>query len=130
MNDSTTADPLRAAVYCRISEDQDDERLGVERQGKDCLKRVDGEGWIRLPDHSLATFSDNDVSGDTRATERAAFGRLCAAIQAGKVDVVVAYKQARLFRHTAKYLAFCELCRAAGVKTLAFVSDPDVDLGA
>jgi DNA invertase Pin-like site-specific DNA recombinase len=124
----TSSQTLRAAVYCRISEDKEDDQLGVERQRKDCLKLVVNNGWIVVADGSADTFTDNDISGAKDATERKAFCRLINAIQAGQVDVVVAYKQARLYRHTMGLLEFCDLARSAGVESVAFVADPDIDL--
>jgi len=123
-----TSPTTKAAVYCRISEDEDDEKLGVARQREDCLKRVEREGWTLVSDATVGdTFTDNDVSGGKDATQRAAFGRLTAAIATGKVDVVVAYKQARIYRDAEKILAFFHFCKGAGVKLVALVADPDVD---
>jgi site-specific DNA recombinase len=124
-----TSTTTRAAIYCRISEDQDDEQLGVERQRRDCLRLVESNGWTVVPDGSSDTFTDNDIPGDRDATERAGFGRLVAAMRAGKVDVLVAFKQARVYRHTVRFLLFCDEAKEAGVQRLVFVADTDVDLG-
>ena len=104
----SSANAFRAAVYVRISRDDDEERYGVERQRKDCLDRVRREGWAVVNDGASDTFTDNDVSGGG-ATGREAYGRLVAAVQAGRVDAVVAYSQARLARNAMLFLEFCEI---------------------
>ncbi len=68
---------------------------------------MERNGWDLISDGSLDTFSDNDISVAKDATERVAFGRLVDAIKAGSVDVVAAYKQARIYRDTIKFLDFC-----------------------
>jgi DNA invertase Pin-like site-specific DNA recombinase len=123
----SSTNAVRAAVYCRISHDQDDERQGVERQRQDCLRVVERNGWVVVPDGTSDTFTDNDVSGAVDITERPAGGRLVAAMRAGKVNAVVAYTQARIYRDTAKFLGFCELLRTQDVETLALVADADVN---
>lgn len=116
---------LRAAIYCRISQSEDE--LGVERQRKDCLALVERNGWTVVKDGKSDTFTDNDISGAKDATERAAFGRLGAAIRAGHVDAVVATNQARIYRHTTKFLEFCDECKDFGVEVMALVSDADIN---
>jgi site-specific DNA recombinase len=48
----------RAAIYCRISSDRDDERLGVERQETDCRRRCAERGW----DVIEPPYFDNDIT--------------------------------------------------------------------
>lgn len=123
-----TSTTTRAAIYCRMSEDQDDEQLGVERQRQDCLKLVERHCWTLVPDGKLDTFTDNDISGAKDATGRAAFGRTISAAEAGQVDVIVAYKQARIYRDTLRWLEFCSVVKDAGIETVALVASTDVAL--
>ena len=106
---------MRAVVYCRISRDREGLELGVERQRADCLRLVEAKGWDLVHDGDSDTFTDNDISGAKDYTERAAFGRMIRAIEAGKVDAVVAYTQARIYRDAAKFLEFCEILKSSGV---------------
>ena len=48
---------VRCAIYVRISQDQNGERLGVTRQLDDCLALADRLGW-----EVVARFDDNDIS--------------------------------------------------------------------
>ncbi len=50
-------DTVRAAVYCRISDDRRGLGLGVQRQRQDCHELAGRNGW-----QIVATFVDNDVS--------------------------------------------------------------------
>ncbi len=118
---------MRAVVYCRISRDREGLELGVERQRADCLRLVEAKGWDLVHDGDSDTFTDNDISGAKDYTERAAFGRMIRAIEAGKVDAVVAYTQARIYRDAAKFLEFCEILKSSGVETVALVADADVN---
>jgi site-specific DNA recombinase len=122
-----TRENLRAAVYCRISRDREGLELGVERQRTDCLRLVKSKGWDLVHDRDTDTFTDNDISGTKDYTERAALGRMIRAIQAGEVDAVVAYSQARLYRDAAKFLEFCDILKSSGVETVALVADTDVN---
>ena len=53
----------RAAIYVRISQDQNGERLGVTRQLDDCLALADRLGW-----EVVARFDDNDISAFNGST--------------------------------------------------------------
>jgi site-specific DNA recombinase len=116
-----------AAIYCRISSDRDEERGGVERQRSDCLNLASRNGWTVVNDGDHDTFTDNDISGAKDADERPAFARLIKAIESGKVDAVIAYKQARIYRDTEKFLAFCRMCKDSGIETVALVSDAAIN---
>ena len=48
--------PLRAALYCRISEDPQNLQAGVERQKADCRAYAERQGWTVVD-----TFVDNDT---------------------------------------------------------------------
>jgi site-specific DNA recombinase len=50
-------DTVRAAVYCRISDDRRGLGLGVARQRQDCTELARRNGW-----QVAGTFIDNDVS--------------------------------------------------------------------
>jgi len=102
-------------VYCRISQDPGDGRVGVERQRKDGLADAEREGWTLVSDISGDTFTDNDISGDQGYTKRAAFARMMAAVKAGRVDVVIAYSQARLVRDVRMFLDTLDVFSAHAV---------------
>src|SRR5947209_3669246 len=112
---------VRAAVYCRISDDRTEEALGVARQELDCRALAERRGW-----DVADLYIDNDLSA-YRGAPRPAYSRLLDDISAKRVDAVVVYDLDRLHRHPRELEQFFEVCDAAGLKHLASVSG-DVDL--
>ena len=108
--DSTAeVDTVRAAVYCRISDDRRGLGLGVPRQHQDCLELARRHGW-----QVTVTFIDNDVSAYS-GKPRPQYDQLMQAVQAGAVDVVVAWDPDRLHRSPAELEAFIAAVERAGV---------------
>src|SRR5438445_4796307 len=98
----------RAVIYTRISRDDQDERLGVQRQEKD-LRREAERRKLRL----VRVLTDNDVSGTKDS--RPDFDRLIEMIENGEVDVVLAADLDRLTRGFKPYVRFYEACTEARV---------------
>ena len=113
---------VRAAIYCRISKDTEDTRLGVERQEKDCQKLCGDRGWT-----VAGVFIDNDISAADPKKKRPEYARLLKDIASGKVDAVVVWAEDRLHRRPAELESFVQACDAAGLTKLASVSG-DTDL--
>lgn len=82
----------RAAIYARISEDQEGAGAGVARQVEDCRAEAAKRGW-----DVAEVYVDNDVSA-TRSKFRAEYSRMMKDIHAGKVDALVVYDPDRLTR--------------------------------
>jgi site-specific DNA recombinase len=83
---------VRAAIYCRISQDQTGEQLGVTRQQEDCEHLVAAHGWT-----VAEVFVDNDISASS-GKARPAYKRMLAAIEAGQIDALVTWAPDRLYR--------------------------------
>jgi len=94
---------------------------GVIRQDEDCE---------RLAEYRRATivarFPDNDVSASGRKL-RPEFEKMLKAIDAGQVDVVIAYSLDRLTRNSRDRVRLIESCQKAGV-TIWLVRGSDLDL--
>ena len=91
----TTKQHKRAAIYCRISEDNTGEAAGVERQRRDCVKYAKAQGWQVHGD----AYIDNDVSASSYSRKpRAQYKEMLAAVERGEVDVIVAWHIDRLYR--------------------------------
>ncbi len=105
-----TAKPLRAALYCRISEDPRDLQAGVDRQKLDCRAYAERQGWTVVD-----TFVDNDTSAYNGKKHRRDYHRLLAAVQARQFDVVVGYHSSRWHRDVMEYFQFVELLKATGI---------------
>lgn len=113
--------PRSAAIYCRISSDPGESRLGVERQEADCRALAERKGWPVAD-----VLVDNDLSAAS-GKPRPQYQRLLAAIEAGEIDAVVAWDLDRLHRRPIELEEFFAVCDRAGVRHLASVGG-DVDL--
>lgn len=92
---NTSIVPMRIAIYVRISKDDTDSMLGVERQEAMCRELI----AQRYPRHPIVieVYSDNNRSAWSGA-RRPAYERLMADMAAGRVDLVVCYATDRLYR--------------------------------
>lgn len=110
---------MRAAVYCRISRDPDrdgEQGRGVARQRADCVDLVDREGW-----ELVDVYVDNDTSAYDGGP-RPAWRRLLEACVEGRVDVVVAWRDDRLWRDVVEERQVSALLAEEGVQRIAFTS--------
>jgi site-specific DNA recombinase len=113
--------PVRAAIYARISSDQDGQGLGVGRQVEDGKRLAEQRGW-----HVVEVFTDNDISA-YKARVRPGYQQLLAAIEAGEIDAVIVWRLDRLTRRPRDLEDFISICDRAGMRTLA-TSTGDADL--
>src|SRR3954466_15927029 len=103
------ADIVRAAVYCRISDDRQGLGLGVERQAQDCLALAQRNSWA-----ITRTYIENDTSAYS-GKPRPQYVELMDAVAAGEVDVIVAWDPDRLHRSPAELETFIAAVEHAGV---------------
>lgn len=101
---------LRAAIYCRISDDRTGEGLGVARQQADCEALVEREGW-----DAAVVHVDNDISAFS-GKDRPAYRQLIADLEAGRADAVVAWIPDRLYRSMRDLEDFIDTVERAGVQ--------------
>lgn len=105
---------VRCAVYTRKSSeeglDMDFNSLDAQRESCEAyIVSQRAEGWTAVSDR----YDDGGFSGGT--LERPALKRLIAAVQSGKVDVIVVYKIDRLSRSMLDFLNLVELFERHGV---------------
>ena len=105
----STDTPLRAALYCRISDDPHDLQAGVERQKKDCRAYAERQGWTVVD-----VFEYNDTSA-YRGKKRKDYHRLIDAVQSHQFDVVVGYHSSRWHRDVMEYFEFVKLLKKTGI---------------
>src|SRR4051794_29163771 len=115
--------PQSAAIYARISRDQEGSGMGVARQLEDCHRLADSLGWAVTEE-----YVDNDVSAYTRRKVRPAFQRMVADITDGRRDAVVIYHPDRLTRQPFELEQFLVALDSAKVRSVRFVVG-DMDLG-
>jgi DNA invertase Pin-like site-specific DNA recombinase len=117
-----TRENVRAAIYCRISKDTEDTRLGVERQEKDCQKLCADRGWT-----VASVYIDNDISATDPKKKRPEYDRLLRDIASGQIDAVAVWAEDRLHRRPSELESFVQTCDVAGLTNLASVGG-DTDL--
>ena len=111
---------LRAGVYARLSETYDAAE-SVPTQLERGTGHATRRGWT-----VAATFKDDGFSGFKEIT-RDGFGELIAAIEAGRVDVVIVRDIDRLTRNLTDWNAFEKACVRHGVRLSAYTGG-DLDL--
>ena len=111
-----------AALYARISSDQEGTGQGVKRQLQDCRKLARELRWPVYDE-----YVDNDVSAFSGKL-RPNYERMLEDVQAGEVDAVIVYNLDRLTRRPIEFEAFNATLAEAGVTQVRFVTG-DVDLG-
>jgi DNA invertase Pin-like site-specific DNA recombinase len=108
---------VRAVIYCRISENDSGDMLGVKRQEQICRRICDDLGWV-----VVAVFRDNNTSA--RSGERREHHEdMLDYIRAGLADAVVVWKVDRLVRDHEKRNDARDFCRFAEEHALKFESD-------
>lgn len=102
---------VRAAIYVRISQDRDGTGLGVERQEQDCRKLA---GTLGLEVRNV--FVDNDISAYS-GKRRPQYEALLVDIEAGALDVVLAWHPDRLHRSPLELETYIDLSDRLGIQT-------------
>jgi site-specific DNA recombinase len=84
--------PMRAAVYLRISRDDDGNELGVDRQKPPCLKLAEAKGA-----EVVRIFVDNDLSAYS-GKHRPEYEAMLQWVRDGKLDMLIAWDADRFTR--------------------------------
>lgn len=107
---------ISAAVYARISSDQDGTALGVGRQLEDCRRLAESLGWGVGEE-----YVDNDLSAYS-GRQRPAYQRMLSDLADGHRDAVVVYHPDRLTRRPIELELFLETVTEAKVRHVRFVT--------
>ena len=112
-----------AAIYARISSDQDGTTLGVQRQLEDCRRLAESLGWVVADE-----YVDNDLSAYS-GKRRPEYERMLEDLADGSRDAVLIYHVDRLTRRPIELEQFLEVVTVAKVRNVRFVSGGDLDIG-
>ncbi|MGC5000040.1 recombinase family protein [Streptomyces sp. DT195] len=94
-NSSTTVVGEPAAIYCRISQADDDDQTGVDRQERICREVAERRGLVISPAH---VFVDNSRSAWSRKRKRPGWDRLLDDARNRGFRHIIAYHPDRLMR--------------------------------
>lgn len=111
------------AVYARISRDEEQDGLGIERQMDAIDKFVAEKGWAVAPQWRLSETASASVR-----KPRPQFARLVTAIEQGTVSAVVAYAPDRLTRRLADMARLLDAVESTGCEVF-FVVGGDMGTG-
>ncbi|WP_291794022.1 recombinase family protein [Brevibacterium sp.] len=92
---STTAQPRRAAIYLRISQDREGEEFGIGTQRKRTRQLAEARGWSVVEE-----YVDNSVSASKKRGPGTAWHEMLRAAERGEFDLIVAVDLDRLLRQT------------------------------
>ena len=122
-NRTTNARVKRVAIYCRISDDRESTRAGVERQEKLCRELAAKQGW-----DVVDLYVDDDISASEATRKRRPdYQRLLGDARAGRFDMIVSYTLKRLTRRYREGADLLDLADETGIE-FSFVRAPEVNL--
>ena len=108
---------LRAAAYCRVSRDGEDQKHSFESQKRYFLETVGRDPRYLLTE----IFADEGISG-TSVKKRREFLRMMAAARAGEIDLIFTKEISRFARNTLDSIRYTRELRALGVGVI-FLAD-------
>lgn len=103
--------PTNAAIYLRISQDRTGAGLGVDRQETDCRALAERLGWT-----ISEVFVDNDISAYS-GKKRPGYSSLLEALEAGRVQGVLAWHPDRLHRSPRELETYIDIAEARKIST-------------
>ena len=109
-NNASSKERLRAAAYCRVSTEHDDQLDSLENQISHYLE------YIRLhPGYELVdVYSDSGISG-TSTKKRAGFMRMISDCRKGKIEIIITKSISRFARNTADCLKYMRELKSLGI---------------
>ncbi len=115
---------IRAAIYCRISEDRSN-GWGIADQEHHCRRLAGVMGW-----NVVGVYQDNDIGSTGRTRKRRNdYERLCAHISAGKFEAVLVTELSLLHRRPLEWRQFRELGKARRLKIKSLSDFIDLETG-
>ncbi|GIJ45803.1 site-specific recombinase DNA invertase Pin [Virgisporangium aliadipatigenens] len=104
---------MRAAIYSRVSSDDERQGRSVGEQEAECRAVAERERWTVAEN---AAFVDNDRSASRYARKkRPGFADMLAYLEAGEADVLLLWESSRGSRRLAEWAALLDLVRDQGM---------------
>ncbi len=105
---------LQAAIYLRVSTDEQAEKFGLDVQNEKCRAMATVKGWP-----VAAAFVDEGISGTADEKERSGLAELLAAAEARKINALIVAALDRLGRKTRLVLDLVDKLSAYGVEIVS-----------
>jgi site-specific DNA recombinase len=112
--------PLRAAVYVRISRDNEGDELGVDRQKPPCMKLAEAKGA-----EVIRVFCDNDLSAYS-GRPRPEYEEMLQWVREGKLDMLIAWDADRFTRQPRENEDLIDLAQQYGIQLATVTGDYDL----
>lgn len=119
---SDTAGRRYPAIYARISDDRDGNRLGVGRQVADCTARAILDGHKQ---EAIRQYVDNSISA-TKRVRRPEYDRMLADMEAGLISPIYVYALDRLTRRPAELEQFMTLADKHDIRLVNIAGEVDL----
>lgn len=124
MTSTTSADaaePVRAAIYLRISQDREMDGLAIERQRQDCEALARFRRW-----EVVETYVDQSKSATDKTKKRPAYDRMVADYEAGRFSAIVCYDLDRLTRQPRQLEDWIDRAETRGLALVTANGDADL----
>lgn len=114
--------PVRVAVYCRVSTDQEMQQSSLEEQMQAFLKKIaEHPGWSLVD-----VYADEGLSG-TSVKKRKAFLRMMNDCESGKIDYILTKSISRFARNTVECLSYVR--HLQGIDVQLYFEKEGIDTG-
>jgi DNA invertase Pin-like site-specific DNA recombinase len=111
----------RAAIYLRISKDDEANGLAIDRQREDCVRIIDARGWS-----VEGEYVDQGISASKRDVKRPAYDRMEADYRAGRFDAIVCWDLDRLTRQPRQLEDWIEAAEDRGLSVVTANGEADL----
>ncbi len=100
-----------AAIYVRISDDPQLQKLGTARQERACRQLAQRLGW-----EVTHVYADDDRSAFKKGVKRAGYRQLLTDIRAGQWKGLIAWHPDRMHRQMSELVEFVDIVNLAGLR--------------
>ena len=115
------AQPVRAAVYLRISQDREMDGLAIERQRQDCEALARSRRW-----EVVETYVDQSKSATDKTKKRPSYDRMVSDYEAGRFSAIVCYDLDRLTRQPRQLEDWIDRAETRGLALVTANGDADL----
>lgn len=118
---ASTASPVRAAIYLRISQDRELDGLAIERQREDCENLAKFRRW-----EVVETYVDQSKGATDKTKKRPAYDQMVADYHAGRFAAIVCYDLDRLTRQPRQLEDWIDWAEERGLQLVTANGDADL----